>query len=100
MTTPAPSERPYLTRAGEFRTVSRGDPRPDTLTGDALKAARLTPDTWRLEIVAEAGAQLEHPRTLREGNAVDFPALLELGKTHAVRFLKAMQCLNIPQPLG
>src|SRR3954471_12119461 len=94
------SRQPYLTPAAEFRTVARGDPRPDTLTGDALKSARLTPDTWRLEIVAEAGAQLQRPRTLRDGNAIDLPALLELGKTHGVKFLKAMQCLNIAQPLG
>ena len=100
MDTPRPPVRPYLTPAGEFRTVARGDPRPDTLVGEALKAARLTPDTWRLEIVAEAGAQLERPRTIDANNAVDLPALLELGKSHGVRFLKAMQCLNITQPLG
>jgi len=97
---PDPTEHAYLTPAAAFRNVARGDPRPDTLTGDALGAARLTPDTWRLEIVAEGGAQLQHPRTLRDGNAIDLPALVELGKTHGVRFLKAMQCLNIAQPLG
>jgi DMSO/TMAO reductase YedYZ molybdopterin-dependent catalytic subunit len=40
------------------------------------------------------------PLTLEKKNALDFPALLELGKTHGVKFLKAMQCLNIAQPLG
>src|SRR5256885_3030950 len=100
MSEPARSERNYLTPAAEFRTVARGDPRPDTLTGAALTAARLTPDTWRLEIVAEGGATLAHPRTLKDGSAIDLPALLDVGKTHAVRFLKAMQCLNIAQPLG
>src|SRR5947207_3338956 len=94
------ADRSYLTPAKAFRDVSRGDPRPDTLVGDALATARLTPETWRLEIVAEAGAQLQHPRTLQGGNAIDLPALHELAKTHAVRFLKAMQCLNIAQPLG
>src|SRR3954451_17241465 len=94
------SDRSYLTPAKAFRDVSRGDPRPDTLVGDALAAARLTPETWRLEIVAEAGAQLQTPRTLQTGNAIDLPTLQALGKTHAVRFLKAMQCLNIAQPLG
>jgi DMSO/TMAO reductase YedYZ molybdopterin-dependent catalytic subunit len=93
-------QRAYLTPPESFRTVSRGDPRPDSLSGEALKAARLTPETWRLEIVAEAGARLGRPRTLDGGNAIDLPALLELGKAHGVRFLKAMQCLNIPQPLG
>jgi DMSO/TMAO reductase YedYZ molybdopterin-dependent catalytic subunit len=100
MDLPPASGQPYLTPAAAFRTVARGEPRPDTLTGDALKAALLTPNTWRLEIVAEAGAQLDRPRTLAGDNAIDLPALLGLGKSHAVRFLKAMQCLNIPQPLG
>src|SRR6185295_15053155 len=30
----------------------------------------------------------------------DLPALLELGKKHEVKFLKAMHCLNIDTPLG
>ena len=92
--------RKCLTPAAKFRDVSRGNPVPHSLVGDALKAARLTPETWRLEIVAEAGAELQKPRTLKEGNAIDLPALQELGKTHGVRFLKGMQCLNIPEPLG
>jgi DMSO/TMAO reductase YedYZ molybdopterin-dependent catalytic subunit len=75
---------------------------PHSLTGDALKAARLTPETWRLEIVAESGAQVQHPRKLDDGTAIDMAALIELGKKggHGVRFVKAMQCLNIAQPLG
>jgi DMSO/TMAO reductase YedYZ molybdopterin-dependent catalytic subunit len=100
MNAPNPPGRPYLTPAKAFRDVSRGDPRPDTLVGEALAAARLTPETWRLEIVAEAGARLQTPRTLAGANAVGLAALHELGKSHAVRFLKAMQCLNIAQPLG
>src|SRR5262249_33247822 len=32
--------------------------------------------------------------------AIDMPTLLELGKKYGVKFLKAMQCLNIAQPLG
>src|SRR5690242_5691076 len=90
----------WLTPANEFRDVSRRDPRPSSLTGAALEAARLTPQSWRLEIVAEAGAEVQRPRTLKDGNAIDWPELMELGKTHGLRFLKAMQCLNIPQPLG
>lgn len=103
-----PPPRPFLTPADKFRDVSRGNPKPHTLTGDALVAARLTPETWRLEITADAtpnpaikeAASLGTPRTLADGNALALPALLELGKKHEVKFLKAMQCLNIPAPLG
>jgi DMSO/TMAO reductase YedYZ molybdopterin-dependent catalytic subunit len=90
----------FITPASEFRDVSRGNPKPHTLTGKALEDARLTKETWRLEIVGEGGAEVPSPRTLEKGNALDLPALLELGKTHGVKFLKAMQCLNIAQPLG
>lgn len=99
---------PLLTPAEKFRDVSRGDPKPHTLRGDALRAARLTPETWRLEISADATpnpairdrAGLSKSFSLSEGTALDFAALLELGKRHEVKFLKAMQCLNIPTPLG
>jgi DMSO/TMAO reductase YedYZ molybdopterin-dependent catalytic subunit len=97
---PESPTRSYLTDPEEFRDVSRGDPKPHSLTGDALVKARLTPETWRLEIVSEGGARIGKARTLADGTAVDLPTLLELGKTHGVKFLKAMQCLNIGQPLG
>ena len=100
--------RPFLTPADKFRDVSRGNPKPHSLTGDALVQARLTPETWRLEITADATpnpaikdpANLSQPLTLAEGTALDLPALLKLGQQHEVKFLKAMQCLNIPTPLG
>jgi hypothetical protein len=88
--------------------VSRGDPKPHTLTGDALVQAGLTPETWRLEITADATpnpaikdrAGISKPLTLADGTALDLPALIEVGRKHQVKFLKAMQCLNIPNPLG
>jgi DMSO/TMAO reductase YedYZ molybdopterin-dependent catalytic subunit len=95
-----PAERPYLTPASDFRDVSRGSPLPHSLKGEALVSARLTPETWRLEIVAEDQATMAAPRRMEDGTALDFAALLALGKTHGVQFLKAMQCNNIPLPLG
>lgn len=94
--------RPFLTPAGDFEDVSRGTPKPHTLTGEALVQAGLTPETWRLEVrtdeatnaIVTQKAQIERPVTL------DYPALLELGRQHRVLFLKAMQCLNIATPLG
>ncbi|MEZ0276536.1 MAG: molybdopterin-dependent oxidoreductase [Roseimicrobium sp.] len=99
---------PLLTPAGNFEDVSRGNPKPHTLTGDALVQARLTPDTWRMEImvdpftsdIVKEPASLGKQFTLEAGNALDLPALMELAKKHSVRFLKAMQCLNIASPLG
>jgi DMSO/TMAO reductase YedYZ molybdopterin-dependent catalytic subunit len=106
---PAPPEpHPVLTPAGSFRDVSRGSPKPHSLTGDALTAARLTPESWRLEVVVDpfTSATVPQPASsqaqfrLDDDTAIDLPRLLELGKTAGVRYLKAVQCLNIPQPLG
>jgi DMSO/TMAO reductase YedYZ molybdopterin-dependent catalytic subunit len=104
----APGSRSFLTPAEGFRDVSRGNPKPHSLTGDALVQARLTPETWRLEITTDETpnpeikerASLSKPLTLADGTPLDLPALLKLGQKHEVRFLKAMQCLNIPNPLG
>jgi DMSO/TMAO reductase YedYZ molybdopterin-dependent catalytic subunit len=95
-----PESPPYLTAAEAFTDVSRGNPKPNTLQGDALVQARLTPETWRLEIVGDASAEVEKPCRLEDGTALDLAALEALGRKHGVRFLKAMQCLNIAQPLG
>ena len=95
-----PAKRKFLTNPDEFQDVSRGDPKPYTLKGEALVKARLTPQTWRLEVVSDGSSQLAQPRTLEAGTALDLAALHALGKRHAVKFLKAMQCLNIAQPLG
>jgi hypothetical protein len=100
---------PYITPAKDFYDVSRGNPKPYTLTGIAQAEARLTPETWRLEITADSiveepiirvPATMAHPRTLAEGTAIDLPTLLGWGAKHEVKFLKAMQCLNIDTPLG
>lgn len=99
---------PFLTPADKFEDVSRGNPKPFKLTGDSLIQARLTPETWRLEITADATvdeiikqpAAISKSLTLANGTALDLPTLMELGKKHEVKFLKAMQCLNIPTPLG
>ncbi len=104
-----PELRPILTPGDNFQDVSRGNPKPYSLTGAAQAEARLTPETWRLEITADpfveephtkVPATLEKPLTLAGGNALDFSALLALGREHEVHFLKAMQCLNIDTPLG
>ena len=97
---PADPPRPFLTPGDEFRDVSRGNPIPHTLEGEALVQARLTPDTWRLEVAAEGKAAVARPLRIEDGTALDFPGLLELGRTRGVKFLKAMQCNNIAQPLG
>src|SRR5258708_38702308 len=97
--TPMGTERTFLTTPAQFRNVSRGTPKPHDLKGDDLVRARLTPETWRLEIMADPGTTITTPLTLEKRNALDLPTLEKLGRQHAQRFLKAMQCLNIAQPL-
>ncbi len=92
--------KPFLTDAGDFVDVSRGKPKPSTLEGEALSKARLTPQTWRLEIVGDKSSQVARPARLEDGTALDLDGLKELGKSHGVKYLKAMQCNNIAYPLG
>src|SRR5689334_23257498 len=85
--------RPFLTPSDKFRDVSRGNPKPHTLKGDALVQARLTPESWRLEITADQAphatikdrAAIGRPLTLADGTALDLPALQELGRKHGVK---------------
>jgi DMSO/TMAO reductase YedYZ molybdopterin-dependent catalytic subunit len=90
----------FLTSPSEFRDVSRGNPKPFMLQGEALVQARLTPETWRLEIVSDGSTQIAKPRQLDDGTAIDWQTIQELAKRHGIKFLKAMQCLNIALPLG
>ncbi|MFO1484950.1 MAG: molybdopterin-dependent oxidoreductase [Verrucomicrobiaceae bacterium] len=103
-----PAPHPLLTQAGDFYDVSRGNPKPQTLQGEALVKAKLTPETWRCEVVADPftgefvkqPASLAKQLTIADGTALDLPMLMKLGEKHRVRFIKAMQCLNIAEPLG
>lgn len=94
--------RPFLTLADDFEDVSRGTPKPHTLTVEALVKARLTPESWKVEISAdeETNAVVTQKAQIEKAVTLDYAQLLELGSKHRVLFLKAMQCLNIAAPLG
>ena len=98
-----------LTEASSFYDVSRGNPKPYSLKGQQLIAAGLTQDSWRLEIksdpfieegIVKEPASIAQQFTKADHSAFKFENLIELGRKHGVKFIKAMQCLNIPQPLG
>lgn len=93
---------PYFTPPDEFGDVSRGQPVPHTLPDAKKRQVGLTRDTWSLEVIAdpENPATLGHPLTKKDGTALDFPGLMKLAETHAVRFAKIMTCLNLGCPLG
>src|SRR4051794_28147097 len=73
-------QRPFLTAPSDFVDVSRGNPKPFTLRGEALAKARLTPETWRLEVVGDGSAEVARPARLEDGTALDLAGLKELGK--------------------
>lgn len=91
-----------LTPAADFQDVSRGNPKPFTLTGDALLRVRLTPETWKLEVTVDDAPKegIREITKIAKPLTLDFAALTDLGRKCGVKFLKAMQCLNIPAPLG
>lgn len=73
------------TASGPYRGIA------PSLKGDDLIKARLTPDTWKVEILGD-GVSLEKPRKFDDGTALDYATLVDLGKKHSVKVLKAMQC--------
>ena len=93
---------PWLTLQDDFRDVSRGNPKPHRLEEAKRKEVGLTRETWKLEVIADEKdpARLRSPLTKQDGTAFDFDALVELGKSKAIRFAKVMTCLNIGCPLG
>jgi DMSO/TMAO reductase YedYZ molybdopterin-dependent catalytic subunit len=93
---------PYFTPQAEFQDVSRGKPLPWKLPEEKRREVGMARETWKLEVLPDP----DHPATLgrsfaiKDGTAFDFPALLKLAETHAVRFAKVMTCLNLGCPLG
>lgn len=92
----------YFTAPDKFGDVSRGNPIPHSLSEEKRKAVGLTRETWKLEVISdpENPSTLGRQMTKKDGTALDFPALMKLAETNAVRFPKIMTCLNIGCPLG
>lgn len=87
-----------------WATVTRGNPPAHLLPVDQLPAAGLTQDTWYVDI--EADPYVEHPHVRSPAEVqiplkLDMASLQALGEAHGtVTVMKAMQCLNLDQPLG
>ncbi len=92
----------YLTPEAKFGGVGRGNPPPDKLTPEQRREAGLSRETWQLEVVADpkSDVQIEHPLSKDRGTALDWPGLMALAQKHAVRYMKAMTCLNIDKVFG
>ena len=93
---------PYFTAPADFQDVSRGTPLPHKLSAEKKREVGMHRDTWKLEIISDPDkpATLDKQLSKKDNTALDFAALLELGKTRSVRFAKVMTCLNIGCPLG
>ena len=92
----------YLTKQGDFKDVSRGDPIPHSLSAEERQQVGLTQETWSLEVTSdpEHPAELRTPLSQESGTALKWDGLMELAQKHAVRFPKVMTCNNIGCPLG
>src|SRR5712671_1185847 len=79
---------PYFTPPEKFRDVSRGKPLPHSLSEAKKRAAGLTRETWKLEVISDPDnpATLHSALTRKAGTALDFAGLLKLAENHAVRF--------------
>jgi hypothetical protein len=95
-------ELTYLTPSDNFRNVERHRPLPYKRPLEQRLELGLERETWKLDIIADpdSDSKLGNPLTRAGGNAFDFPALMEMAKTKAVRFFKVMTCNNLADPLG
>src|SRR5690242_12309192 len=69
------------------------------LKEEDLVKARLTPESWKVEIIGD-GVTIEKPRKFDDDTALDYANLLDLGKKHGVKYVKAMQCRGYSCPQG
>lgn len=92
----------YLTPEAKFAGSGRGNPPPDKLTPDERRQAGLDRDTWQLEVVADPASdvKIENPLCKELGTALGWSGLMALAEKHAVRYMKAMTCLNVDQVFG
>jgi DMSO/TMAO reductase YedYZ molybdopterin-dependent catalytic subunit len=85
-------------------TVTRGNPPAHLLPTEELPAAGLTEATWFVDIDADPFVEHPHVRSPTEVQTpvrLDLAGLRALGEVHGtVKVMKAMQCLNVQQPLG
>ena len=91
---------PWLTEQDEFRDVSRGKPRPHSLSEEKRAEVGLTRETWRLSVTSDPENPARILNSLEGDSAFTFDDLMQLAETRAVRFPKVMTCLNIGCPLG
>ena len=92
----------YLTPEAQFEGGGRGNPPPYEMTSEQRREVGLERDTWKLEVVADAGSdvQIENPLSKELGTALDWSGLMALADRHAVRYMKAMTCLNVDRVFG
>src|SRR3989339_902682 len=92
----------FLTPEAAFAGGGRGNPPPFRLTPDERRKAGLDRDTWQLEVVADPTSddRIERPLSKELGTALDWPGLMALAEKHAVRYMKAMTCLNVDKVFG
>ena len=92
----------YLTPEAKFAGGGRGNPPPYKLTSEQRREAGLDPETWQLEVIADptSDVQIENPLSKELGTALDWSDLMALAEKHAVRYMKAMTCLNVDRVFG
>lgn len=95
----------YLTPEAKFLGGGRGNPPPYELTPEKRREVGLDRETWQLEVTTDASSdvkevQIENPLSKELGTALDWPGLMALAEKHAVRYVKAMTCLNVDKVFG
>lgn len=96
------SELEYLTPADKFIVQRRGNPVLTEIPAEKLASIGLTPETWKLEIIAdpESNSEIGNPLTMQDGNAITWDDLMKMAEKHSVRYLHALTCTNSAKLYG
>jgi DMSO/TMAO reductase YedYZ molybdopterin-dependent catalytic subunit len=91
----------FLTPTDAFYEITRG--KPYELDAEARQRAGLTPDTWRLEILADDppwAPTLERTCRKDDSTAIRLQDLEEIFRARPIRCVKTLQCLLDAPPSG
>jgi hypothetical protein len=98
----AASQLEFLTPPSRIKVMGRGNPPPSQLSPEQLRAAGLAPETWFLEVLADAEStpkpELTRPLARESGGALTWQGLMTLAEKHAVRYMHVCTCTNVADP--
>ena len=90
----------YLTPLERAFILDKGKADVARLSNEQLRDIGLAPDTWSLDVLPDPASNsvVRRPLVRERGTALAWNQLMEMARTHAVRFLHVTACTNGTNP--